>query len=363
MTDTIGAVYTTTNGLERNEVVHYERKSDGTLVAAGWRATSGKGVGDTTEAEDPLGSQGCLALSSDNSLLLAVNAGSDDVSVLRVAAGGGLGRVSVTPAGGLFPSSLATYGRCVYVLNAGGDGLVQTFSLDDAGGLEAIAESGRSLDVGGANPPPFPESPAQVGCDPSGRFLVVTVKKGNFIHVFPLDDRGVPSQEPVTTNTVADLPFSYAFSPSGHLLVCEPFGRAGVGEGGSGALSSYALADDGTLQIVAETVGNHQTATCWVRVSSIGPFAYATNNGSATVSGYRVGSDGSLNLLTDDGVSAPTAHAPLDLAITPDGRYLYCVNYVGAVNAFRIEDNGDLSALGEYDGGSGAEGAVGIAVS
>ena len=73
-----GAVFVMTNSASRNEVVAYKRNPDGSLQEGNRFSTGGRGSGGLT---DPLGSQGSLTLSTDRSLLLAVNAGSGTISV------------------------------------------------------------------------------------------------------------------------------------------------------------------------------------------------------------------------------------------------------------------------------------------
>src|SRR5437588_10723069 len=72
------AVYTLTNQVAGNSVAVFTRAADGTLSAAGRVATGGTGTGAG------LGSQGAVAVSDDGRWLLAVNAGSNDVSVFAV---------------------------------------------------------------------------------------------------------------------------------------------------------------------------------------------------------------------------------------------------------------------------------------
>jgi len=122
------AVYTLTNQAAGNAVAVFTRAADGTLTPAGSYATGGTGTGAG------LGSQGAVTLSRDGRLLFAVNAGSNDVSVSSVGAGG-LSLLSRTPTGGTLPTSVTVYGSVVYVLNAGGDGNITGFSLDAGGGL------------------------------------------------------------------------------------------------------------------------------------------------------------------------------------------------------------------------------------
>ena len=81
-----GAVYLMTNQ-DRNAVAVFERAPDGTLRPAGTFPTGGGGnpVAEAGDPPfDPLASQGALILSEDDRFLFAVNAGSNEVSVLAV---------------------------------------------------------------------------------------------------------------------------------------------------------------------------------------------------------------------------------------------------------------------------------------
>jgi len=83
------------------------------MVPTGGLGGTGNGVG----ALDPLGSQDSLVLSGDGTRVLAVNAGSNDLSVLG-AGENGLKLLSKISSGGEFPNSVAVRGNLVYVLNA-----------------------------------------------------------------------------------------------------------------------------------------------------------------------------------------------------------------------------------------------------
>src|SRR5579875_501051 len=76
-----GAVFLMTNDATTNEVIAYERTSNGQLFVGDRFQTGGRGSGGTG---DPLQSQGSLTLSQNGSLLFAANAGSGTVSVFRV---------------------------------------------------------------------------------------------------------------------------------------------------------------------------------------------------------------------------------------------------------------------------------------
>src|SRR5262245_2590455 len=76
--DQVGAVYALTNAISGNAVAVWNRSSDGTLTPAGSYPTGGAGIAAG------LGSQGALVLSQNHQWLFAVNAGSNNVSSLRV---------------------------------------------------------------------------------------------------------------------------------------------------------------------------------------------------------------------------------------------------------------------------------------
>lgn len=360
----VGAVYAMTNASSGNEIVVYERAHDGTLTFARSVSTGGLGSGGAAPLEpvDALGSQSPLLLSQDARWLVAVNAGSNELSVFRVR-DSHLELTDKVDSGGLFPASVTLQGGRLYVLNSGGDGNITGFHLQEDGHLMPIPGSTRSLGAGGTQPPFFLVSPAQVGFDPSGGFLVVTIKGTNRLLVFQVGSEDVPSDTPVVTEASGSTPFGLTFTAQGHLLVAEAFGQATVGTPNAGAVSSYDLRSDGPLQRVSVSVANLQTATCWIATTPNGRFAYTANNGSNTISGYQVQSSGELALIDESGAVGSTEQNPVDLAITRDGRFVYAVNAgSGTVSMYRINlESGQLTGLGAVGGLPVRDGAVGIA--
>ena len=80
-----GGVYAMTNDFEHHAVVAYGRRDDGTLALIGEFETGGAGAAfDGGEGLDPLISAYSLLLTDSRRFLLAVNAGSNTVSVFRV---------------------------------------------------------------------------------------------------------------------------------------------------------------------------------------------------------------------------------------------------------------------------------------
>jgi len=318
----VGAVYTMTNATTGNEVVIFDRDEDGILTKAGSIATGGTGSGGGLDA---LGSQGSLKLSENHRWLVAVNAGSNEISIFRVQRDG-LDLVDKVDSGGVFPVSATIFHNLVYVLNAGGSPNITGFSLSHKGELTPLANSTRSLGAGGF---------AQVGFDPQGETLVVTDKLDNKILVFSVGRRGLPSMSPVTSPSNGVTPFGFIFNRRGHLLVVEA---------GTNAVSSYKILPDDTLDVISGSVLNGQKAACWI-TGNERRYIFTANPGTHTVSAYRLMTEqGNLVLING---AAGTGNTPLDLSTTRNGRFLYALDPTnGTIDMFKIEGDGSLTNLG-----------------
>jgi 6-phosphogluconolactonase len=258
----VGAVFTLSNSAAGNAVIAFGRSADGSLTPAGSFATLGNGTGAG------LGSQGAVALSEDGRFLFAVNAASNTITSFAVD-GTSLSRINTAASGGTLPISLTTHGDLLYVLNAGGTENITGFSIGATGALTVLAGSSRPLSGTGVGP-------AQVGFDPSGRWLIVTEKNTNRIDVYAVGNNGYASA-PVVNPSAGQTPFGFAFNQHGVLIVSEAFG----GAVDASAVSSYTVGSGGTLGVVSASVPTTETAACWVAVTNNGKFAYAANTGSA----------------------------------------------------------------------------------
>src|SRR4051812_26864921 len=102
-----GFVYVMTNDPARNSILQFRNGTDGRLTLEDRQATGGRGgTGNGVGAVDPLGSNDSLVINGDGSRLLAVNAGSDDVSVIGVT-DRGIALLGKARSGGDFPTSVA----------------------------------------------------------------------------------------------------------------------------------------------------------------------------------------------------------------------------------------------------------------
>src|SRR5262249_32460581 len=141
---------------------------------------------------------------------------------------------------------------------------------------------------------------------------------------FALDEGGRAA--PLTCHpSVGQTPFGFAFPARrarhdhdrATLIVSEAFG----GAANASAATSYLL-DDGNIDPITRSAPTTQSAACWVAITPDGRFAYTTNTGSGTVTGFGVTRPGALERL-DAGVTGMTGGAPIDAAVSEDGDRLF----------------------------------------
>lgn len=337
----VGAVFTLSNATGGNAVLAFSRAADGSLSPAGSYGTTGNGTGAG------LGSQGAVALSQDRRFLFAVNAGSNSITSFAVN-GASLTRIGTVGSGGVLPISVTVHGDFLYVLNAGLTENIVGFSISPSGALSMLAGSARPLSGAGVGP-------AQVSFHPSGAWLVVTEKATNRIDVYAVGADGYASG-PVVNPSSGQTPFGFAFNQHGVLIVSEAFG----GAPDASAISSYTINGDGTLRVVSASVPTTETAACWVAVTGNGKFAYATNTGSASATGFRV-RHAALTILDPDGRTGDTGTTPIDAAMSRNSQYLYTLNAGShSISAFAV-DNSDGSLRAVSGAGDLPPGAVGLA--
>lgn len=322
-------VFVQTDRPAGNTIVAYTSAADGSLSQQGVYATGGRGGKLDGAAVDDLASQGSLTYDKAHNLLYAVNAGSNTITVFSVQ-GDRLVRRQVVSSGGDFPVSVAVHGDQVYVLNALGGGSVQGY-LSVGGTLVKVPSWHRELGLDPNAAPQFTHAPGQIGFTPDGSKLVVTTKAGgNSIEVFPVGVLGL-SAKPVVTATADAVPFGFTFDATGRLIVTEA---------GPNAVAAFTVGRDGRLTEVSEAATG-QAATCWVVRD--GAQLYASNAGSGSLSGLRVGSDGSLRTLGNTSTAAGT----VDAAVTSDGKFLYAqTGQAGGVDGFRVNSDGSLAKIG-----------------
>jgi DNA-binding beta-propeller fold protein YncE len=337
------AVFVQTDNLAGNSVVAYHRSPAGTLTQAGQYRTGGLGGILAGSVVDHLASQGSLSYDRASNTLIAVNAGSDTVSVFGVH-GDRLHLRQVIGSDGTFPVSVAIHHDLVYVLNALGGGSVQGYRLL-FGRLFPLPGSSRALGLDPTATPQFVNTPGQIAFSPDGSQLIVTTKaNGSDIDVFAVRGGGLLAAAPVVNSEPGAVPFAISFDAAGHLVIAEA---------GTNALATFTLGASGTVTAL-DAVGTGETATCWVAPAR--GYFFASSAGSAAVSGYSDHGPGALSLLSTTATDAGT----VDAAAAPGGRFLYVqTGGSGIVDEFSV-GAGTLTEIGSVavPGAAGGEGIV-----
>jgi 6-phosphogluconolactonase (cycloisomerase 2 family) len=122
----------------------------------------------------------------------------------------------------------------------------------------------------------------------------------------------------------------------------------------AGFVASFSLNANGTVTQL-DSVATAQAATCWV--ASDGSFFFASNAGSASLSGFQSGAGGALTALGN----TPTDAGTVDAAPSGDGRFLYVqAGAAGIVDEFALGAQGTLTKIGSVTVPSaiGGEGIV-----
>jgi 6-phosphogluconolactonase (cycloisomerase 2 family) len=319
-------IYTISNAAAGNELLAFRQGSNGTLTPLASHATGGLGSGSG------LGNQGAVV--SDGEHIFVVNPGSDDLSVFRVRKSG-VRLVDTIASGGVRPISVTVHHDLVYVLNAGSDSIAG-FRLGKNGRLRVLSGSEQPLSGTGTDP-------AQIQFSADGDTVIVTEKATNNIVLYSLGHRGVPEARSVVPS-VGQTPFGFALAKGRLVIVSEAAG----GATNASSVSSYWLGRDGDLRVIDATDPTLQSAACWVVVTRDGRFAYVTNTGSNSVSGFRIFA-GHLFRLNRDGITATTGAAPIDMALSRG--VLHVLNSGDhTISSFRVLKNGQLARIGEVVG-------------
>jgi 6-phosphogluconolactonase len=323
--DVAGQLYLNDNTTGVNTVAAFDRHSDGTLTPLPGSpfAVGGTGTGHG------LASQGSLQLSADGRYLLAVDAGSNQISVLRIKPDGALQIADVVSSNGANPVSIAVQDRLVYVANAAADAPNYTgFTLNAGGHLRALAGSTVSLPAG--------SQPGDVLFSGDGSKLVGTRVATSLIDSFTVGTDGLLTAAPGSPFAAQGQgPFGSEFRPTNPAQLYVSNAHDGPG---NGTVSAFADASDGTLSpIGASPFPDQQTAPCWVEITHDGQYLFAVNTAVSTISSYAIAPDGSLSLIGSTTLKSPAGRVPEDARLSPDGSTLWVVDTgADAVSGFSV---------------------------
>jgi 6-phosphogluconolactonase len=330
----VGHVYVNDNTAGTNTIGAFDRHADGSLTPETGSPFAAGGAGSGSG----LASQGAIQITPNGRHLLAVDPGSNQISVLRIRDDGSLRLESVVSSDGLHPDSVAIHGDLVYVANSGlGDSNYTGFVLGHHGQLFPLAGSTVSLSATAA--------PADVLFNGDGTKLVGTEVGPSVIDSFTVGRDGLLTAAPDSPFTAQGLgPFGSEFSPTNpnQLFVSNAHNVPAD----SGTISVFNDSSNGTLNPIAGSpFADDQTAPCWVEITHNGRLLFTVNTGSGEISRYSIARDGALTLLGSTPVSATGGVGAVDARLSPDGRTLYVdESRIGKVGEFAV-NGGNLTEL------------------
>jgi 6-phosphogluconolactonase len=331
----VGHVYINDNTAGVNTIAAFDRHANGSLTPVPGSPFPAGGAGSGAA----IGSQGALQIADRGRYLLAVDAFSDQISVLRIRPDGSLRalRHGLVASGGAEPVSIAVHGDLVYVANAGPSDTDYTgFRLTHRGRLEPIAGSTIALRANA--------QPGDVLFNGDGTNLVGTRVGTSLIDSFSVGRDGRLTTAPGSPFTAQGPgPFGSEFRPTNP---AELFVSNAHGGGRAGTVSAFRVSADGTLTSIGSSpFADRQTAPCWVEISHDGRFLFTVNTGTPSISRYAITRGGSLLLLGSTPFNGPSTLAPEDARLAPDGGTLWVVDTGGrALSGFSVS-GGDLTEL------------------
>jgi len=306
----VGYTYIDGNTATANTIDGFARHANGSVTPLPGSPFAAGGAGLGTG----LASQGAIQATPGGRYLLAVDAGSNQISVLRVTAGG-VPVLAGRPvsSGGAQPVSIAiSRAGLVYVANSGAGGSSYSgFRLGSGGRLTAIPGSTVSV--------PDAAGLGDVFFNATGDHLVGTrtgTSQIDSFAVLPGGHLAAAQGSPYTGQGLGQLGAEFSPTRPAQLFVSNAHNGAGLG-----TVSAYRDGFSGRLVPAGSSpYADGQTAPCWVEISHDGRYLFTVNTGSGNISSYSISRRGSLALIGSTPIRG--GGADTDLRLSPDGRTL-----------------------------------------
>lgn len=283
-------IYFQTNDFHSNQnaILAYKLKGDGTIsqIPGSPFLTGGTGVGNPMQILGPSDSDQELRKSDDGKFLLAVNSGSNTISVFRIGTNGNIIPVNGSPFSsyGQTPVSIDFKGKYVYVVNKSQD---PQHTITQPPNYKVF-----TIDAKGKLTPSylFPttpgSSPAQALVSAGGKFLFGADFLGFQVGVGTL--RSFVIDE--ITGKLTNAPNSpQAISGAGGALglIQHPYANVlYVGFPVQAKVGVYEI-DENTGKLTFKTAVDAGLAACWLRINRKGTRLYSLNSAENTISVFN----------------------------------------------------------------------------
>jgi 6-phosphogluconolactonase len=306
----VGYTYLDGNTTGSNTIDAFGRHADGSVTPLPGSPFAAGGAGTGAG----LASQGAIQVTRDHRWLLAVDAGSSQVSVLRLTAGG-VPVLAGRPvsSGGSQPVSVAVSGSgLVYVANSGAaNSNYAGFRLSPSGTLTPVP--------GSAVPVPGTSGLGDVFFNPLGDRVIGTRTGTSQVDSFLVRPGGrlvAAPGSPFPGQGLGQLGAEFSPARPFQLFVSNAHNGPGLG-----TVSAYR---DGLLghltPVGASPVPDGQTAPCWVEISHDGRYLFTVNTASSNISSYAISPGGALSLIGSTPIRG--GGGDIDARLSPDGRTL-----------------------------------------
>jgi 6-phosphogluconolactonase (cycloisomerase 2 family) len=356
------AAYFITNEDTGNFIVAMDiDTNDGKLKLA--RAISTGGVGDHGKSNGPdaLFSQGSIKASSNGEFLVAVNAGSNTVSLFSIdkknpstlkLVGG------PTSSEGEFPVSVAIHpaNDVVCVLNGGRINNVQCFSINKKKGLKALDGTHRSLKLKDlTTSPKGPEKTvSHILFSEKGDTLLASIKgdggkNPGFVAAWEVKDKKLSKEfKKVTVPDGGNLPFGMAVIPDKNaILATDP--AAGFEVLDLSSVSGNAKKFEGKSNVVKI---DGQKAVCWAAHSKKTGNFYLSDIGTSKVTEVNIdGNSLKGKVVKQVDLKSDSSLVDIDIASFNNNKDFIYVLAAGAlaVDVLEINGSGDFKSIQTLD--------------
>lgn len=354
----------------QNAILAYRLNDNGNLeqITGSPFRTGGTGVGNPMQLLGPNDSDTEIKLSADGNFLLAVNSGSNTITVFRIEGNGRLTQVPGSPfaSGGETPVSIDVKGQYVYVVNKSHNPVTGTtsapnytvFTMNNNGSLTMVPSSTVNTTPG--------SSPAQALVSKNGKFVFGADFLGFMVGAGTLRSFTVGEDGKLTP--VPGTP--YSIPGAGGALGLWQHPNADVLYVGFPLQAKLGIYDinNSTGALTFSSAVDAGPAVCWVRTTKNGNYTYVLNSAENTISMYNSSSPKSLGSLGKFTLknSGPiymamglsfTTSEPFSFDFSTDQSYMLVVNQhtnpdfsVGNYNflhVLKLGANGTLSEPGE----------------
>lgn len=352
--------YVESNTLKGNSIIEIPyRASDMKQLAMSQCPTGGTGSADLTDS-GVLDANNQIAINKSQSLLFAVNQGSDTIAVFHVASNGALTPVdgSPFPSGGMGPAALGIDGDTLVVTNKAQDGVrdlsqvkpvYTSMRIDSQGRLTQLEGSSVTADLG--------SSPTDAYVPPQGGVVFSTEESGP-LRGFSIGVDGKLDRASESPKDLEKSDFTPGFDPKKKFalgIVGNPKQRVlYIDLSTIPAVAVYRWSNDGTLDYVRAVLDSGSYLPCWNEITPDGKWLYTINADTDNVTAFDLSDPEDPQQIQTFAFESPGN--PWNSAIDASGKFLV-VNTPrdtlkvpqgqgNTQHVLRIGDDGKLSQVG-----------------